>query len=115
MSLSNKLGPLAWKRTAILLLPFLGFAVFVPTWRWLAVAMLIGGVAGTLLRVFLPPRPEVPLKPLGRGWQAVWWVLVGLLVMSIFVPILRYFAPLLLIVILWGWLMHRYRRKMLAD
>jgi hypothetical protein len=34
--------------------------------------------------------------------------------MAIFVPILRYFVPLLLIVILWGWLMHRYRMKVLG-
>jgi hypothetical protein len=41
-------------------------------------------------------------------------MLVGLVIMAIFVPILRYFVPLLLIVILWGWLMHRYRRKVLG-
>lgn len=108
-------GRFAWKPTLVLLLLLLGVAILVPAWRWLAVPMLIGGVAGTLLRIYLPPRPEIPLKPLGRGWQAVWWVLVGLLIVSIFVPVLRYFVPLLLITILWGWLMHRYRRKMLGG
>ena len=52
-----------------------------------------------------------PLKPLGRGWQAAWWVMVGLAVVSVFVEILRSFLPLLLIVILWGYWMDRYRRK----
>jgi hypothetical protein len=98
----------------VVLLVLLGVAILVPAWRWLTVPMLIGAVGGTLMRIFLPPRPQVPLKPLGRGWQAVWWVLVGLVFVSILVPIIRYFVPLLLIVILWGWLMHRYRKKMLG-
>ena len=41
----------------------------------------------------------------------VWWAAVGLALVAVFVPILRYFLPLLLIVILWGYGMYRYRRK----
>ena len=95
----------------VLLVVALAAGIFYPPSRPITVPFLIGGIAGWLLRLVAPPRLEIPLKPLSRGWIAVWWVTVGLAVVSAFVPILRYFLPLLLIVIFWGHMMYRYRRK----
>lgn len=102
-------GPL---KAAILLLLLVAVALslFYPPARPFAVPFLVGGVGGLFLRRIMPPEPERPLKPLSRGWQAVWWATVGLAVVAVFVEILRYFLPLLLIVIAWGYAMYRYRR-----
>lgn len=95
----------------LLFLAALAGAVFYPPSRRFTVPFLVGSFGGWLLQRIAPPKPEIPLKPLGRGWQAVWWAMVGLALVSVFVEVLRYFLPLLLIVILWGYGMYRYRRK----
>jgi len=95
----------------LLLFVALATGIVYPPSRPFTVPFLIGSFAGWLLQRLAPPTPERPLKPLSRGWQAAWWMTVGLAVVSVFVPILRYFLPLLLIVILWGYGMYRYRRK----
>ena len=104
-------GRFPWAWRVLPLLPLLLVAVLVPSWRHVTVPLLIGAIGGTLIGIFIPPKPEDPLKPLGRGWQAVWWGLVGLLVPALIIPVARYFVPVLLIVILWGWMMYRYRKQ----
>jgi hypothetical protein len=101
----------AWTATTFFGLVLLAIAVFVPAWRHVTVPMLVGMIGGSLLRIIAPVRPQEPLEPIGRGWQAVWWVLVVLLIASLFDPIARYLALVLAITVLWGWLMYRYRKQ----
>jgi hypothetical protein len=101
----------AWTAPTFFGLGLLAIVVFVPAWRHVTVPILVGMIGGTLLRIIVPVRPQEPLEPIGRGWQVVWWILVGLLIASLFDPIARYFAPALAITVLWGWSMYRYRKQ----